>query len=45
MVNINDINNNSTKIRHMISDLFHLLMDKAYLADTNVNGTFDKYAL
>ena len=44
MVNINDIDNNSTtKIGHAISDLFHLSMDEAYLA--NANRTFDEYAL
>ena len=42
-VNINDIDNNSitTKIGHMIGNLFHLSTDEAYLA----NRTFDKYAL
>ena len=44
MVNINDIDNNSTtKIGHAIGDLFHLSMDEAYLA--NANEAFDKYAL
>ena len=44
MVNINDVDNNSTtKIGHAIGDLFHLSMDEAYLADAN--GTFDEYAL
>ena len=43
-VNINDVDNNSTtKIGHAIGDLFHLSMDKAYLA--NANGTFDEYVL
>src|SRR5665213_2152327 len=47
MVNINDVDNNSTiRIGHAIGDLFHLSTDEAYLANANgANRIFDEYAL